>query len=98
MSAMDSGAAWQRFRREACQNPLPVSTGLNDIAAYFTALTGVFTVWKLQSKITFLVYGNQTDSNFENVLREQGDLSEETHKSCNYSNYETTPLQVRTHK
>lgn len=73
---------------------------LNDIAAYLFPLTVwvVFSVWKLYSKITFLVCGNQTDSNFENVLREQGDLSDETHKPCNYSNYETIPLQVRTHK
>lgn len=49
-------------------------------------------------KLPFLVCGNQTDSNFEYVLREQVDLSDETHKPCNYSNYEAIPLQVRTHK
>lgn len=74
--------------------------GLNNRAEYFFPLTirVIFSLWKLYSKITISVCGNQTDSNFENVLREQGDLSDETHKPCNYGNYETIPLQVRTHK
>lgn len=49
-------------------------------------------------KLPFLECENQTDSNFEYVFREQVDLSDEIHKPCNYSNYETIPLQVRTHK
>lgn len=61
-----------------------------DYSSYF------FIVKTLLQNYVFDVW--ESDSNFENVLREQGDLSDETHKPCNYRNYETIPLQVRTHK